>query len=234
MMTHNTLLTRDSRENKVYLLGMGSRRTLTADAMRKKKRERWLQHCPLSYDQACCIHPPFVECYAMQAFPKLMPKEKYQITMRKVCIVIQSLLSRRPHHHSGYSLDQEKHHMLLTLKRRQSVVYDVTNVEQHGFDASRPLPDVIPEQTNSLAIIEGVLSRFFQTTASANTIGHVCQAFSEVQAKKGQRDTCKRPGEPEHGIVQEARTWHLIPVGADLLRRSAAPLTERVRSGAHH
>ena len=36
--------------------------------------------------------------------------------------------------------------------------------EQHeilGFDASRPLPDVIPERANSLAVVEGVLSRFF-------------------------------------------------------------------------
>ncbi len=42
-----------------------------------------------------------------------------------------------------------KHHTLLTLKRRKNVVHDVTNVEQHellGFDASRPLPDVIPER----------------------------------------------------------------------------------------
>ena len=38
-MTHNTLLTRYSKENKVYLLGMGSRRTRTADAIRKKRRE---------------------------------------------------------------------------------------------------------------------------------------------------------------------------------------------------
>ena len=35
--------------------------------------------------------------------PKLMPKIQNQITMRKVCIVIQSLVSRRPNHHSGYS-----------------------------------------------------------------------------------------------------------------------------------
>ena len=48
--------------------------------------------------------------------------------MRKVCIVIQSLVSRLPNHHSGYSLDREKHHTLLTLKRRKNVVYDVTNV----------------------------------------------------------------------------------------------------------
>ena len=72
--------------------------------------EGWLQHCPLLYDQARCIHPPFVECYAIQAFsiasnldPKLMPKEQYQITMRKVCIIIQSLLSRRSNHHSSYT-----------------------------------------------------------------------------------------------------------------------------------
>ena len=103
-----------------------------------------------------------------------MPKIQNQITMRKVCIVIQSLLSRRPNHHSSYGLDHEKHHTLLTLKRRKNVVDDVTNVEQHellGFDASRPLPDVIPERANSLAVVEGVPSRFFQATAAANVIG---------------------------------------------------------------
>ena len=88
-MIHNTLLTRYSKENKVYLLGTGSRRTRTTDAMRTKRREGWLQHCPLSYDQARCIHSPFVEYYAIQAFSiasdldlKLMPKEQYQITMK--------------------------------------------------------------------------------------------------------------------------------------------------------
>ena len=67
-MTHNSLLTRYSKENEVNLLEMGSRRTRTADAMRRKRREGWLQYCPLSYDQAHCIHPPFVERYAIQAF----------------------------------------------------------------------------------------------------------------------------------------------------------------------
>ena len=74
--------------------------------------------------------------------------------------------------------------MFPTLKRRQNVVYDVTN-ELLRFDASRSLTDVIPERTNSLAVVEGVLSRFFQTTAAASTIGHVCQAHSEVQSEKG-------------------------------------------------
>ena len=78
--------------------------------------------------------------------------------------------------------------MLLTLKRRKNVVYDVTNVEQHelsGFDASRPLPDVILKRANSLAVVEGVLSRFFQATGAARAIGHVCQARFVVQAEKG-------------------------------------------------
>ena len=106
-----------------------------------------------------------------------MPKIQNQIAMRKVCIVIQSLLSRVPNHHSSYSQDREKHHTLLTLKRRKNVVHDVTNVEQHellGFDASRPLPDVIPKRADSLAVVEGVLSRFFQSTGAARTIRHVC------------------------------------------------------------
>ena len=64
---------------------------------------------------------------------------------------------------------------------------DITNVEQHellGFDASRPLPDIILEWMNSLAVVEGLLSRFFQAIAAASTIRHVCQACSEVQAEK--------------------------------------------------
>ena len=75
-----------------------------------------------------------------------------------------------------------------TMKRRKNVVYDVTNVEQHelfGFDASRPLPDVIPKRADSLTVVEGVLSRFFQATAAARAIRHVCQARFEVQAAKG-------------------------------------------------
>ena len=71
--------------------------------MSGQRSEGWLQQCPLSYYQARCIHPPSAECYAIQAFsiasdfdPKRMPKVQYQITMRKVCIVIQSLLSRSP------------------------------------------------------------------------------------------------------------------------------------------
>ena len=54
--------------------------------------------------------------------------------------------------------------MLLILKRRKNVVHDVTNVEQYellGFDASGPLPDVIPERANSLAVVEGMINRFF-------------------------------------------------------------------------
>ena len=153
-MTHNILLTRflgfKGERIYVYLLGVGSRRTRTVDAMDRQRKEGWLQHSPFSYDQARCTHPLFVVCYAIQAFsiasdfdPRLMPKIQNQITMRKVCIVIQSLLSRRPNHHSSYGLDRDKHHTLLTLKQRKNVVHDITNVEQHellGFDTTRPLP----------------------------------------------------------------------------------------------
>ena len=74
------------------------------------------------------------------------------------------------------------------MKRRKNVVYDVTNVEQYklfGFDASRPLPYVIPKRADSLAVVEGVLSLFFQATASARAIRHVCQARFVVQFTKG-------------------------------------------------
>ena len=44
----------------------------------------------------------------------------------------------------------------------------------------------------------------------------------------------KSPDEQELGGVQEARSWRPIPVRADLLRRPAAPLAKRIRSGTHH
>ena len=67
-MANNTLLAREKREtsNPTY-------------------------RCPLSYDQARCMHPPFVECDAIQAFSiasdfdtNLIPKAQNQITMRNV------------------------------------------------------------------------------------------------------------------------------------------------------
>ena len=90
---------------------------------------------------------------------------------------------------------------------------------------------MIPEWANSLAVVDGGLSRFFQATAAASTIGHVCQARTEIQAEKGQRVPCKPPGERELGIVQEVRTWRPIPLGADLFRRPAAPLVPEAVKG---
>ena len=191
-MTHNILLTRLQGE-KSYLPRVGSLRTRTVDAMGRQRREGLLQHCPLFYDQARCIHPPFAECYAIQAFsiasdfdPQLMPKIQNQITMRKVCIVIQSLVSSKSPF--GLQLGSRETPHASHHETEENVVYDVTNVEQHelfGFDASRPLPDVIPKRADSLAVVEGVLSRFFQATATARAIRHVCQARLEVQAAKG-------------------------------------------------
>ena len=99
-----------------------------------------------------------------------MPKIQNQITMKKVCIfkfassynplfrVVQITIRATVRIARNTTT-------LLTLKRRKNVVYDVTNVEQHklfGFDASRPLPDVIPKRADSLAVVEGVLSGFFR------------------------------------------------------------------------
>ena len=157
--------------------------------------------------------------------------------MRKVCIVIQSLLSRHPNHHPNYSKDREKHHTLLIMKLRQNVVYDVTNIKQHeqlGFDAGRPLNDMILKRTNSFAVVEGVLSCFFKATVSARTVGHVCQSHFVIQAEKGPRVPCESPGEREFGVVQEGRSWPPIPIQVNFLHRPADPIHERIRSGAQH
>ena len=96
-MTHSILLTRfQVGKNNAYLTKVEVRKDPYRKPDGQEEEEGWLQHCPLSYDQARCIHPPFVEYYGIQAFsiasdfdPKLMPKIQNQITMRKV---IQSLL----------------------------------------------------------------------------------------------------------------------------------------------
>ena len=61
-MTDNILLTRlQGKKGFAYLPGVGARRTRTVDAMGRQRREGWLQRCPLSHDQARCIHRPSVE-----------------------------------------------------------------------------------------------------------------------------------------------------------------------------
>ena len=93
---------------------------------------------------------------------------------------------------------------------------------------------MIPKRAKSLAVVEGVLSRFFQTTATASAIGHVCQARFVVQADKGQCISHKSPGERELGVVQEAQSRRPIPMRANLLRRPASPLAEMIRSGTRY
>ena len=122
-----------SIKRRFYLPGLGSRRTQTIAAMIRKRRETWLQQCPLSCDPTCCIHPPFVERYAVQMFSivpnldtKQMPKEQDQVPMRKICTLIKSIVSRLPNHHSRYRQDREKHLTLLTPTRCQHCPHSYT------------------------------------------------------------------------------------------------------------
>ena len=168
----------------------------------------------LSYDQPCCMHQSFVESYAVQAFsiasdcdPNLMPKEKNQITIRKVSTVIQSLLLRRPNPHSSYGKDHEKH-TFLTLQRRQNLVYDITNVKQHDLfeiDESCSLLDLSPKRANPLAVVEGVKSRFFYPSAPAGANRHICQASFDSPVSKGKCIPSESSGERELRVVQEVR-----------------------------
>ena len=118
-------------EKQFYLPGMGYLRTRTVDAMGRQKRGGWLQRCPLSYDQARCNHPPFAECYAIQAFsiapdfdPQLMPKIQNQITMRKVCIVIQSFVSRRSNRDHPRTPSVHLHHCLRVVVHHANLSAD--------------------------------------------------------------------------------------------------------------
>ena len=190
------------------------------------------------------MHPPFVECHAVQAFsvasnfdPKLMPREQNQIMLRKVCTVIKSRLSRLLNHHSSHSYDRKKHHTLLISIRRINIVHNVTNVEQHELfeiNAGRPLPNVTPKRANMLAVVvEDVQSHFFQTTAATEATRHACQARFESPVGKRQHIPGKPPGERPLSF-QEARTWRPIPLRANLLHQPVESLHERIRSGTHH
>ena len=66
------------------------------------------------------MHPLSVECHTVQAFSvasDFNPKEKNQVTNRKVCTVIQSLVSHLPNHLLGHSEDHEKHYTFLTFPK---------------------------------------------------------------------------------------------------------------------
>ena len=123
-----------------------------------------------------------------------MPKEQNKIMMRKVCTVIQSLVSYLPNHHSSHSYDCKKHHTFLTLIRRVNTVHDVTDVYSP-----------IPERANLLAVVEGVQSCFLYITAIAWTIKHVYQARSEGPVVERQCVLDKQSAEPELRVVEEAR-----------------------------
>ena len=82
------------------------------------------------------------------------------------------------------------------LKLWQKVVYDVTNIEQHeliGFNADRPLADLISQRTNSLAVVDGMINRYFEDFAAARTIGNVYQARFVFKAKRGNAFRASHP-----------------------------------------
>ena len=148
--------------------------------------------------QACSIHPPFVECYASQGFSiasdlkfKVMPKKKKdQITIRKVCAVIQSFFSRCLNHHSDYGRDRDKLPTFHTFPWKVKITHDVTNVKHHklsGVDASRLLSAMTSKRVDSCA----------QLSAAAGTTRQVFQTCSESQVGKGQVTLYTSPGERE-------------------------------------
>ena len=133
-------LTRRRKQLRLNLPRVGSQRTQSVTTM---SREGWLQCCPLSYDQACCMPPPFVKCYAIQVFfvtsdfdPQLMLTEKNQVANWKVCTVIQSFLFHLPNHDSG-QLRLQKCHPFLTCPWKINIVYDITYLELTVWDQCR-------------------------------------------------------------------------------------------------
>ena len=180
-ITHNILLTR---------LQGGKTILLTRDGVPKDPYRR--RHGPAEEGRMTPTLPPFVRPGSLQSptFCWMLcdPSVSYRIWFWPSA----DAENTKPHHDEkslhrhtipcfasskspfGLQLGSRETPLLLTMKRRKNVVYGVTNVEQHKlfrFDASRPLPDVIPKRADSLAVVEGVLSNFFKPTAAARESG---------------------------------------------------------------
>ena len=129
------------------------------------------------YDQACCIHPYFPECYAVQAFsiafyinPKLMGKEKYQITIKK-----------NLHHHTILSFTSSKSPFSKDGNTICFSLFQRRAANSLGLMLSCPLIDVTQKRADLLAIvIEGGLSH-----AAAGAMKQICHTCFERPVRKG-------------------------------------------------
>ena len=90
--------------------------------------------------------------------------------MRKVCVIIQSLLPRRPNRHSSYGYDRHKHRSFLTLPRRKNIVNGITNTSSTSCFGSMRAVHPSTWLKNRLAVIDAVQSRYFNpsTAGGAN------------------------------------------------------------------
>ena len=89
--------------------------------------------------------------------------------------------------------------------------------QRNRIDVGRPLTNVTPKRTDTLAIVERVQSHFFWASVAVRTTGHVGLTHFESPGVKTQRVPCEPPGERELGVVQEAQNRRPIPLGANLL-----------------
>ena len=120
-------------------------------------------------------------------YPKLMLIITNQIVIRKVCVIIQPLQLHRPDHHLSHSQDDKKHPLFHTCPWRINVVNELEYVELHKvlvINVSSHLTDIVPKHPNSLAVEEGMLVCFFETTVSVGAIGDFCYVRFEGHVSK--------------------------------------------------
>ena len=92
----------------------------------------------------------------------------------------------------------------LWCNRRQAALF--------GVNVSRPLPHMMtPKQADLLAVVEGMLSHFFHSTAAVGALGWFYQACFKSPAREEQHILGEPPGGWELRIVQEAQIWCPIP-----------------------
>ena len=143
--------------------------------------------------------------------------------MRKVCIVIQSLVSRRPTSPFGLQLGSREtphasHHETeeeRCLRRNQRRAARAVWVR---CELSTPRRD---PKTGGLACSSRRRAQPFLSSycPQRGQSGMSARPALKFKPRRGNAFRTSRQGERELGVVQEARSWRPIPVRADLLCR---------------